>query len=124
MSAISTAGSAGIIETQTFTFGEVEPRLLENGESLGPITLAYETYGQLNEDRSNAIVLCHALSLPPEPPDTKLKKYCTGGDCVSVAVVAVIAIADVLVGAGGAANVIGLGDGGVVSADKHWKPVT
>ena len=35
---------------------------LDSGESLGPITLAYETYGRLNEDRSNAILICHALS--------------------------------------------------------------
>ena len=36
--------------------------VLDSGEELGPITLAYETYGQLNTDRSNAILACHALS--------------------------------------------------------------
>lgn len=35
---------------------------LDSGESLGPITVAYETYGQLNADRSNAILIVHALS--------------------------------------------------------------
>jgi homoserine O-acetyltransferase len=35
---------------------------LESGEKLGPITLAYETYGELNKDRSNAILVAHALS--------------------------------------------------------------
>ncbi len=35
---------------------------LDSGETLGPITLAYETYGTLNADRSNAILLLHALS--------------------------------------------------------------
>ena len=35
---------------------------LDSGEKLGPITLAYETYGQLNADRSNAILILHALS--------------------------------------------------------------
>lgn len=35
---------------------------LESGEFLGPITLAYETYGHLNQDRSNAILVTHALS--------------------------------------------------------------
>ena len=35
---------------------------LESGQSLGPITLAYETYGQLNQDKSNAILVLHALS--------------------------------------------------------------
>jgi len=39
-----------------------EPMPLDSGEALGPITLAYETYGSLNEDKSNAILIEHALS--------------------------------------------------------------
>jgi homoserine O-acetyltransferase/O-succinyltransferase len=35
---------------------------LESGEPLGPITLAYETYGELDGERSNAILVAHALS--------------------------------------------------------------
>ena len=35
---------------------------LESGETLGPITLAYETYGKLNQEKSNAILVLHALS--------------------------------------------------------------
>lgn len=35
---------------------------LDSGETLGPITLAYETYGRLNSDCSNAILILHALS--------------------------------------------------------------
>ena len=35
---------------------------LESGEKLGPITLAYETYGEPNQQRSNAILVVHALS--------------------------------------------------------------
>src|SRR5512136_1495502 len=62
MSALATAGSAGIVETQFYTFAEDEPLPLDSGESLGPITLAYETYGQLNDECSNAILICHALS--------------------------------------------------------------
>lgn len=51
------------VETSYYTFGSVEQGLqLDCGQTLGPITLAYETYGQLNSTRSNAILLCHALS--------------------------------------------------------------
>jgi len=35
---------------------------LESGVKLGPITLCYETYGELNADASNAILITHALS--------------------------------------------------------------
>ena len=35
---------------------------LESGATLGPITLAYETYGELAPDGGNAILACHALS--------------------------------------------------------------
>jgi homoserine O-acetyltransferase len=54
--------SVGVVETQTFTFAEDEPFCLESGASLSPVTIAYETYGRLNADRSNAILICHALS--------------------------------------------------------------
>ena len=49
-----------IVHTQQVTFDE-ELRL-QSGATLGPVTLAYETYGTLNSDRSNAILICHALS--------------------------------------------------------------
>lgn len=54
--------SVGLVQRQYFTFAEDEPMLLDSGETLGPITLAYETYGRLNRDRSNAILILHALS--------------------------------------------------------------
>jgi homoserine O-acetyltransferase len=57
------AGSAGLVATRYFTFGsEREPLRLESGASLGPITLAYETYGELAPDGGNAILALHALS--------------------------------------------------------------
>ena len=54
--------SVGIVETQYFTFAGDEPFVLESGATLGPVTLAYQTYGQLNADRSNAVLILHALS--------------------------------------------------------------
>ncbi len=55
--------SAGIISTQYLTFAEPPDEFkLENGEKLGPITIAFETYGRLNDDKSNAILIFHALS--------------------------------------------------------------
>ena len=38
------------------------PMPLDCGTTLGPITVAYQTYGTLNADRSNAILVCHALT--------------------------------------------------------------
>ncbi len=35
---------------------------LDNGGAIGPINIAYETYGRLNTDRTNAILICHALT--------------------------------------------------------------
>ena len=51
------------IETKQFTFANPPDELrLESGEKLGPITLKYETYGDLNKEKSNAILVAHALS--------------------------------------------------------------
>jgi homoserine O-acetyltransferase len=53
----------GCVETKYFTFSAPPDELpLESGKKLGPITLAYETYGQLNLEKSNAILVVHALS--------------------------------------------------------------
>ena len=51
--------SVGAVELQY----AVLPTLpLDSGLVLEPVTIAYETYGRLNEDRTNAILILHALS--------------------------------------------------------------
>jgi homoserine O-acetyltransferase len=45
-----------------FTFAQDEPFRLDVGQNLQPVTLRYALYGELNEARDNAILVCHALS--------------------------------------------------------------
>lgn len=68
------------VRTQFYTYGEdAESRLkLHDGQDFGPITIAYETYGTLNEAKDNAILIFHALSgsqhvlgFNPEVPGTE-----------------------------------------------------
>lgn len=49
--------------TKQFTFANPPEELqLESGEKIGPITLAYETYGTLNKQKTNAVLILHALT--------------------------------------------------------------
>ena len=59
---MNTVNSVGLTETKHLTFAAEKPFMLESGASLSPVTLAYETYGALNAARSNALLICHALS--------------------------------------------------------------
>src|SRR5262249_39500800 len=43
-------------------FGTDQPLPLDCGIDLVPFQIAYQTYGELNADRSNAILICHALT--------------------------------------------------------------
>ncbi|RJP91506.1 MAG: homoserine O-acetyltransferase [Desulfobacteraceae bacterium] len=53
----------GVVEKKFFTFAEKPGGMvLESGATLSPVTLAYETYGKLDADGSNAVLICHALS--------------------------------------------------------------
>ena len=54
------ADSVGLVESQLKTFKQ--PLALDCGRSLPEFKLAYETYGKLNSDKSNAVLICHALS--------------------------------------------------------------
>ncbi len=55
--------SVGLVTPQTFSFANAaDPLVLESGYGLGPVDIVYETYGEPNTDRTNAILICHALS--------------------------------------------------------------
>jgi homoserine O-acetyltransferase len=43
-------------------FGPDKPLVLDAGVTLSPFQIAYQTYGELNAARSNAILVCHALT--------------------------------------------------------------
>ena len=60
MTAATQSGSVGIVVPQTAHFEE--PLLLACGRSLPSFDLVFETYGTLNTDASNAVLICHALS--------------------------------------------------------------
>jgi len=52
--------SVGIVETHCYKIpGEIE---LEHGGRLKSVAVAYETYGKINKVKSNAVLVCHALS--------------------------------------------------------------
>ena len=53
-------GSVGIVQPQKQFFDHALE--LANGRVLPGYELAYETYGTLNKDKSNAVLICHALS--------------------------------------------------------------
>ncbi|MFM8339214.1 MAG: homoserine O-acetyltransferase, partial [Fluviibacter sp.] len=54
------SGSVGQVRPQTFQCREPLP--LKSGAILPEFSLTYETYGTLNADASNAVLVCHALS--------------------------------------------------------------
>ena len=52
--------SVGIVAAQTAHF--TAPLALKSGETLDGYDLVYETYGRLNATKTNAVLICHALS--------------------------------------------------------------
>jgi len=56
----TSTGSVGVVSPQTARF--TAPLTLRSGAVLHGYELVYETYGRLNGDRSNAVLVCHALN--------------------------------------------------------------
>lgn len=52
--------SIGIVSPSSMHFSDPLP--LQSGESLADYVLVYETYGELNAEKSNAVLVCHALN--------------------------------------------------------------
>src|SRR5688572_31044351 len=60
MPAIIPADSVGIVKPELMHFEQ--PLKLQSGKTLNEYTLVVETYGRLNAQRNNAVLICHALS--------------------------------------------------------------
>ena len=61
--AVSDDNSVGIVQTKTIRIIQPDaPLPLQCGKKLAPVDVAYETYGQLNENADNVVLICHALS--------------------------------------------------------------
>ena len=57
------SSAQGHVETQRVVlFTQDDPLVLRSGETLGPVEVAYETYGELSPERDNAVFICHALT--------------------------------------------------------------
>jgi homoserine O-acetyltransferase len=56
------AREADIPHSQVVRFGMDRPLPLDAGIDLAPFQIAYQTYGTLNAERSNAVLVCHALT--------------------------------------------------------------
>lgn len=58
----SATNTVGLVTSKLYHYDSPSPFLLLSGKSLSKFQLAYETYGELNADKSNAVLICHALS--------------------------------------------------------------
>ncbi len=58
----SPAIDIGNLPGHSVELGREVPLVLDCGVTLSPFTVAYQTYGELNADKSNAMLICHALT--------------------------------------------------------------
>ena len=60
---VTSSGSVGVVSTRTLrVFDAAHPLELSGGTRLWPVDVAFETYGTLNAEGSNAVFVCHALT--------------------------------------------------------------
>ena len=59
---LTDAESKALAQCRHAALGVERPMKLDCGVELGPFRIAYQTYGTLNADKSNAILICHALT--------------------------------------------------------------
>jgi homoserine O-acetyltransferase/O-succinyltransferase len=56
------AADKALVSLRAHVFPETQPLRLDSGQTIAPLTIAYETWGTLNAARSNAVLVCHALT--------------------------------------------------------------
>jgi len=59
---LTDAESKALAQCRHAILGVERPLRLDCGVDLGPFRIAYQTYGTLNADKSNAVLICHALT--------------------------------------------------------------
>lgn len=63
MASLNTPAAVGLATPgKRLDFAPDQPLPLDSGLHFGPFSLAYQTYGRLNAERSNAVLICHALT--------------------------------------------------------------